>query len=112
MCLIGLLDKAGAIGNDPLFELALKLERNRPQRRIFCVRASSYPNVRLLLGYHLQAALGIPRSMFTVLFAIAAHRRLGRANWQGNGPPIPHMRIGRRPPSAIRGTPDTARTTN
>jgi len=62
------LDKLG-IGNDPVFELALTLEEIALKDDYFVSR-KLYPNVDFYSGI-IYSALGIPRSMFTVLFAIA-----------------------------------------
>jgi len=84
------LDKLG-IGNDPLFELALILEEIALKDEYFVSR-KLYPNVDFYSGI-IYSALRIPRSMFTVLFAIA--RTAGWvAHWQEMASD-PHMRIGR-----------------
>jgi citrate synthase len=84
------LDKLG-IGNDPVFELALTLEEIALKDDYFVSR-KLYPNVDFYSGI-IYSALGIPRSMFTVLFAIA--RTAGWvAHWQ-EMVSDPHMRIGR-----------------
>src|SRR6266481_4556321 len=84
------LDKLG-IGNDPLFELALILEEVALKDDYFVSRRL-YPNVDFYSGI-IYSALGIPRSMFTVMFAIA--RTAGWvAHWQ-EMVSDPHMRIGR-----------------
>jgi len=84
------LDKLG-IGNDPLFELALILEEIALKDDYFVSR-KLYPNVDFYSGI-IYSALGIPRSMFTVLFAIA--RTAGWvAHWQ-EMVSDPRMRIGR-----------------
>jgi citrate synthase len=84
------LDKLG-IGNDPVFELALTLEEIALKDDYFVSR-KLYPNVDFYSGI-IYSALGIPRSMFTVLFAIA--RTAGWvAHWQ-EMVADPHMRIGR-----------------
>ncbi len=56
-------------GDQPLFELALKLEEIALKDPYF-VEKKLYPNVDFYSGiiYH---ALGIPKSMYTVMFAIA-----------------------------------------
>ena len=54
---------------DPLFELALRLEEIALQDDYFVTR-KLYPNVDFYSGL-IYSALGIPRSMFTVMFAIA-----------------------------------------
>jgi citrate synthase len=84
------LDKMG-IGHDPIFELALTLEEIALKDDYFVSR-KLYPNVDFYSGI-IYSALGIPRSMFTVLFAIA--RTVGWvAHWQ-EMVSDPHMRIGR-----------------
>jgi citrate synthase len=78
-------------GNDRLFELALKLEEIALKDDYFVARRL-YPNVDFYSGI-IYSALGIPRSMFTVMFAIA--RTAGWvAHWQ-EMVSDPHMRIGR-----------------
>ena len=54
---------------DPLFELALRLEEIALKDEYFVSR-KLYPNVDFYSGL-IYSALGIPRSMFTVMFAIA-----------------------------------------
>jgi citrate synthase len=84
------LEKMGKV-DSPLFELALKLEEIALQDYYFVSR-KLYPNVDFYSGI-IYSALGIPRSMFTVLFAIA--RTAGWvAHWQ-EMVSDPHMRIGR-----------------
>jgi citrate synthase len=84
------LEKLGR-GNNPLFDLALKLEEIALKDEYFVSR-KLYPNVDFYSGI-IYSALGIPRSMFTVLFAIA--RTAGWvAHWQ-EMVSDPHMRIGR-----------------
>jgi citrate synthase len=84
------LEKLGK-GNDPLFDLALKLEEIALKDEYFVSR-KLYPNVDFYSGI-IYSALGIPRSMFTVLFAIA--RTAGWvAHWQ-EMVADPNMRIGR-----------------
>ena len=78
-------------GGNSLFDLALKLEEIALEDEYFVSR-SLYPNVDFYSGI-IYSALGIPRSMFTVLFAIA--RTAGWvAHWQ-EMVSDPHMRIGR-----------------
>jgi citrate synthase len=78
-------------GSSPLFELALKLEEVALKDDYFVSRRL-YPNVDFYSGI-IYSALGIPRSMFTVMFAIA--RTAGWvAHWQ-EMVSDPHMRIGR-----------------
>ena len=75
----------------PLFELALRLEEIALKDEYFVSR-KLYPNVDFYSGI-IYSALGIPRSMFTVMFAIA--RTAGWvAHWQ-EMVSDPHMRIGR-----------------
>jgi len=84
------LEKLGKTDN-PLFELALKLEEIALRDDYFVSR-KLYPNVDFYSGI-IYSALGIPRSMFTVMFAIA--RTAGWvAQWQ-EMVSDPHMRIGR-----------------
>ncbi len=72
------LAKLGQVHN-PLFELALKLEEIALKDDYFISR-KLYPNVDFYSGI-IYRALGIPRSMFTVMFAIA--RTAGWvAHWQ------------------------------
>jgi citrate synthase len=75
----------------PLFELALRLEEIALQDDYF-VSKKLYPNVDFYSGIIYQA-LGIPKSMFTVMFAIA--RTVGWvAHWQ-EMISDPNRRIGR-----------------
>jgi citrate synthase len=77
--------------DNPLFELALKLEEVALKDEYFVAR-KLYPNVDFYSGI-IYSALGIPRSMFTVMFAIA--RTVGWvAHWQ-EMISDPAMRIGR-----------------
>ncbi|MEE8333069.1 MAG: citrate synthase [Alphaproteobacteria bacterium] len=62
------LDELG-IQNEPLLELAMELERIAIEDDYF-VERKLYPNVDFYSGIIFQA-LGIPTSMFTVLFAVA-----------------------------------------
>jgi len=55
--------------NNPLFELALRLEEIALKDEYF-VEKKLYPNVDFYSGI-IYRALGIPRTMFTVMFAIA-----------------------------------------
>jgi len=55
--------------NDPLFELALKLETIAREDEYF-VQKKLYPNVDFYSGIILKA-IGIPTSMFTVIFALS-----------------------------------------
>jgi len=63
-----LLDKLGR-NNTPLFDLALRLEEIALKDEYF-VEKNLYPNVDFYSGI-IYRALGIPKSMFTVMFAIA-----------------------------------------
>jgi citrate synthase len=84
------LEKMGK-GNNPLFELSLKLEEIALKDEYFVSR-KLYPNVDFYSGI-IYSALGIPRSMFTVMFAIA--RTAGWvAHWQ-EMVSDPQMKIGR-----------------
>jgi citrate synthase len=77
--------------DNPLFELALRLEEVALKDEYFIER-KLYPNVDFYSGV-IYRALGIPRSMFTVMFAIA--RTVGWvAHWQ-EMISDPSMRIGR-----------------
>jgi citrate synthase len=62
------LDALGA-GNDPLFKLAMELERIALEDEYF-VEKRLYPNVDFYSGIILRA-IGFPTSMFTALFALA-----------------------------------------
>ena len=84
------LEKLGKTSN-PLFELSLKLEEIALKDEYFVSR-KLYPNVDFYSGI-IYSALGIPRSMFTVMFAIA--RTAGWvAHWQ-EMVSDPNMKIGR-----------------
>jgi citrate synthase len=84
------LDKMGK-NNNPLFDLSLKLEEIALKDEYFVSR-KLYPNVDFYSGI-IYSALGIPRSMFTVMFAIA--RTAGWvAHWQ-EMVSDPQMKIGR-----------------
>jgi citrate synthase len=62
------LEKLGRTDN-PMFELALRLEEIALKDEYFVSR-KLYPNVDFYSGI-IYSALGIPRSMYTVMFAIA-----------------------------------------
>ncbi len=62
------LDELG-IGNDPLLDLAMELERIALEDEYF-VEKHLYPNVDFYSGI-IYRAMGIPVSMFTVIFAVA-----------------------------------------
>ncbi len=93
------LAKLGKSDN-PLFELALRLEEIALKDEYF-VERKLYPNVDFYSGI-IYSALGIPRSMFTVMFAIA--RAVGWvAHWQ-EMIADPGMKIG-RPRQLYTGSP-------
>jgi citrate synthase len=78
-------------GDSPLLELALRLEEVALKDEYFVAR-KLYPNVDFYSGI-IYSALGIPRSMYTVMFAIA--RTVG---WVAHWLEMisdPSMRIGR-----------------
>jgi citrate synthase len=84
------LERLGQKSN-PLLELAVRLEEVALKDEYFVAR-KLYPNVDFYSGI-IYSALGIPRSMFTVMFAIA--RTVGWvAHWQ-EMISDPAMRIGR-----------------
>ena len=71
--------KSNGNSNDPLFELALRLEEIALKDDYF-IEKKLYPNVDFYSGI-IYKALGIPSNMFTVMFAIA--RTVGWvAHWQ------------------------------
>jgi citrate synthase len=77
--------------DNPLFELALRLEEIALRDEYFVAR-KLYPNVDFYSGI-IYSALGIPRSMFTVMFAIAR-----TAGWVTHWQEMiadPTMKIGR-----------------
>ena len=80
-----------ADANNPLFELALRLEEIALSDDYF-VERKLYPNVDFYSGIIYQA-LGIPRSMFTVMFAIA--RTVGWVSHWMEMMADPNNRIGR-----------------
>ncbi len=55
--------------NDPLLKIALELERIATSDEYF-IKRGLYPNVDFYSGITLRA-MGIPVSMYTVLFAVA-----------------------------------------
>src|SRR5580692_9510792 len=84
------LEKMGK-GNNPLFDLSLKLEEIALKDDYFVSR-KLYPNVDFYSGI-IYSALGIPRTMYTFMFAIAR-----TAGWVAQWLEMvsdPHMRIGR-----------------
>ncbi|HEB72777.1 MAG TPA: citrate synthase [Nitrospirae bacterium] len=65
--------------NDPLFEIAMKLEEIALKDEYF-IKKKLYPNVDFYSGI-IQRAIGIPTSMFTVIFTIG--RAIGWiSQWQ------------------------------
>jgi len=80
-----------ADANNPLFELAMRLEEIALSDDYF-VERKLYPNVDFYSGIIYQA-LGIPRSMFTVMFAIA--RTVGWVSHWMEMMADPNNRIGR-----------------
>ncbi len=62
------LDALG-LGNDPLFKLAMALEKIALEDEYFVAR-KLYPNVDFYSGI-VQRAIGIPVSLFTAIFALA-----------------------------------------
>ncbi len=96
------LDELG-VKNEPLLELALELERIALEDDYF-VEKKLYPNVDFYSGIILRA-MGIPTSMFTVLFALARtvgwvaqwkemiedpSQKIGRPRQLYTGPPSRH----------------------
>lgn len=72
------LDELG-LNDDPLFKLALKLEKIALEDEYF-IEKKLYPNVDFYSGIVMRA-MGIPNSMFTAIFALA--RTVGWvAQWQ------------------------------
>ena len=57
------------LGNDPLFKLAMELEKIALEDEYFVAR-KLYPNVDFYSGI-VQRAIGIPVSLFTAIFALA-----------------------------------------
>ncbi len=93
------LEKLGST-NKPLFELALRLEEIALKDEYFVSR-KLYPNVDFYSGL-IYSALGIPRSMFTVMFAVA--RTVGWVSHWAEMISDPAMRIG-RPRQLYTGSP-------
>jgi len=80
-----------ADANNPMFDLALKLEEIALSDDYF-VERKLYPNVDFYSGIIYQA-LGIPRNMLTVMFAVA--RTVGWVSHWMEMMSDPHNRIGR-----------------
>jgi citrate synthase len=90
-----------ADANNPLFELAMRLDEIAARDEYF-IEKKLYPNVDFYTGI-IYRALGIPDSMFTVMFAIA--RTVG---WVGHWMEMisdPKHRIG-RPRQIYNGQPE------
>jgi len=85
------LEKLGRPNDQPLFELALKLEELALKDEYFIAK-NLYPNVDFYSGI-IYRALGIPKSMFTVMFAIA--RTVGWVTHWREMVSDPDTRIGR-----------------
>jgi citrate synthase len=85
------LEELPAAADNPLFELALKLEEIALSDDYF-VERKLYPNVDFYSGIIYQA-LGIPRNMFTVMFAVA--RTVGWVSHWMEMMSDPNNRIGR-----------------
>jgi len=93
------LDKL-ADSNNPLFELAMRLEEIASQDEYF-LEKKLYPNVDFYSGI-IYRALGIPDNMFTVMFALAR-----TAGWVSHWTEMlddPRHRIG-RPRQLYQGAP-------
>jgi citrate synthase len=86
-----LLGELGSSDNDPLFEVALKLEKIAVEDEYFIER-KLYPNVDFYSGIILRA-MGIPLNMFTVIFALA--RTVGWISHWNEMMQDPESRIGR-----------------
>jgi citrate synthase len=85
------LEKLGHRNDQPLFELALRLEEIALRDEYFIAK-NLYPNVDFYSGI-IYRALGIPKSMFTVMFAIA--RCVGWVTHWREMVADPETRIGR-----------------
>jgi citrate synthase len=85
------LDEMSGKIDSPLFELALKLEEIALSDEYF-VERKLYPNVDFYSGI-IYSALGIPRNMFTVMFAVA--RTVGWVSHWMEMMADPNNRIGR-----------------
>jgi len=84
------LDELG-VRDEPLLELAMELERIALEDPYF-VEKKLYPNVDFYSGIIFRA-MGIPVSMFTVLFAVA--RTVGWVAQWNEMIADPHQKIGR-----------------
>jgi citrate synthase len=79
------------IKNEPLLEMAIEMERIALSDEYF-VQRKLYPNVDFYSGIILRA-MGIPTSMFTVIFAVA--RTVGWVSQWKEMIEDPSQRIGR-----------------
>jgi citrate synthase len=79
------------VENDPIFEVALKLEKIALEDEYF-IKRKLYPNVDFYSGIILRA-IGIPKTMFTVIFALA--RTVGWVSQWTEMICEPNQRIGR-----------------
>ncbi len=84
------LDELG-VHNDPLLKVAMELERIALQDEYF-IEKKLYPNIDFYSGITLKA-LGFPKSMFTVLFALA--RTVGWIAQWSEMLEDPHQKISR-----------------
>jgi citrate synthase len=85
--------------NDPLLAIAKRLEEIALEDEYF-IEKKLYPNVDFYSGIILKA-IGIPTSMFTVIFAVGPHRGLDRALERDDLRQLPD----RAPASALHGPP-------
>jgi citrate synthase len=92
--------KEQGLENDPLFKLAMRLEKIALEDPYF-IEKKLYPNVDFYSGIVLRA-LGIPVSMFTVIFALA--RTVGWISHWAEMISDPHQKIG-RPRQLYTGAP-------
>lgn len=86
-----LLSEIGGGSNQPLFDVAMKLEQIATEDDYFIER-KLYPNVDFYSGIILRA-MGIPLNMFTVIFALA--RTVGWISHWSEMMQDPESRIGR-----------------
>ncbi len=86
-----LLTEIGGSSNQPLFDVAMRLEQIATEDEYF-VERKLYPNVDFYSGIILRA-MGIPLNMFTVIFALA--RTVGWISHWNEMMQDPESRIGR-----------------
>ena len=79
------------VHEDPIFEVALELERLARNDQYFIDR-NLYPNVDFYSGI-IMSAIGIPKNMFTVIFALA--RTVGWISQWSEMICEPNQKIGR-----------------